>query len=280
MPTATPSAALVRALRRVLRPLVRLMLARGITFPLVAEMLKGVFVEVADREFRLEGRLQSDSRISLLTGVHRKDVKRLRLPTGETSRALPDKVSFGAQLISVWTSVEPFCDGNRRPLPLPRLASHGAERSFESLVAHQSTDIRARVVLDEWLRLGMVTLNAQDEVVLESQAFVPGDGGDEQLAYFGHNVHDHLAAAVHNVTGAGAPFFERSVHYDRLSGQSVERIAGRLKEDGMALLLDFNALAMQCEQDDAARPDNDRRMTIGLYFFSESGAHSGEPGDD
>ena len=49
----TPTPALVRAIRRTLRPLVRLMLASGVTYPLVAELLKGIFVELADREFRL-----------------------------------------------------------------------------------------------------------------------------------------------------------------------------------------------------------------------------------
>ena len=53
--STTPSTALVRAIRRTLRPLVRLMLASGVTYPLVSELLKGVFVEVADREFRLGG---------------------------------------------------------------------------------------------------------------------------------------------------------------------------------------------------------------------------------
>ena len=73
-----PSPALVRALRQVLRPLVRLMLAQGITYPYLLELLKGLFVEVADKEFRLDARPPTDSRISLVSGVHRKDVSRLR----------------------------------------------------------------------------------------------------------------------------------------------------------------------------------------------------------
>ncbi len=280
MPPAGPSSALVQALRRVMRPLVRLMLSQGITFPFVAELLKGVFVEVAEGEFRLEGRVQSDSRISLLTGVHRKDVKRLRQEEGDAALGLPAKVSFGAQLISVWTSVAPFCDEAGVPLPLPRLVSQGGAQSFESLVAHQSTDIRARVVLDEWLRLGLVKINDDDEVVLQSQAFVPADGGDEQLAYFGLNLHDHLAAGVHNVTRAGAPFFERSVHYDSLSPKSIERISRQLKDDGMSFLRAYNALAMACEKEDVERSDNDQRMTVGLYFYSESRRAGQEAGRD
>jgi hypothetical protein len=247
------------------------MLARGVTYPYLAELLKGLFVDVAEHDFRLDGRPQSDSRISLLSGVHRKDVKRLREHLEENFDHLPEKVSFGAQLISLWTTVEPFCSAVGKPRPLARLVSQGGERSFDALVARQSTDIRARVVLDEWMRLGLVELNDKDEVVLRTEAYVPAHGGDEQLAYFGHNIHDHMAAAVHNVTGGNPPFFERSVHYDALSAESVERLASRVKVDGMEMLLAFNALAMECEQADAERINADQRMTIGLYFYSEAG---------
>lgn len=280
MPTASPSAALVNALRRILRPLVRLMLSNGITFPYLAELLKSVFVDVAEHEFRLSGRLQSDSRISLLTGVHRKDVKRLRQEREHNAAPLPEKVSFGAQLISLWTSLAPYCDDKGRPLPLPRLISQGGAQSFEALVAQQSTDIRARVVLDEWLRLGLVAVDAEDQIVLQTQAYVPVDGGEEQLAYFGHNLHDHLAAAVHNVSGGMPPYFERSVHYDALSPESIDRLATMVKTDGMSLLLAFNTLAMECEKRDAQAGETSQRMTIGLYFYNETRQGPIEDGRD
>lgn len=78
----------------------RPMLARGMTFPFVAELLKGLFVEVAEREFALEVKTQTASRLSLFSGVHRKDVQRLRrgaaLPDAEP---MPAAVSLGAQLV-------------------------------------------------------------------------------------------------------------------------------------------------------------------------------------
>ena len=87
--TAKPAAAVQQALTRVLRPLVKLMLAQGITYPAVSEVLKELFVEVADRDFRIAGKAQTDSRVSLLSGVHRKDVKRLRENPPATGRDAP-----------------------------------------------------------------------------------------------------------------------------------------------------------------------------------------------
>ena len=65
-------------MRRLLRPLVRLLIERSIPLPFVTELLRGLYVEVAVKEFPVEGKRQTDSRVNLLTGVHRKDVKRLR----------------------------------------------------------------------------------------------------------------------------------------------------------------------------------------------------------
>ena len=61
-PTTAPSPVFVVALRRVLRPLVRLMLARGVTYPYLSDLLKALFVEVADKDFRIAAKPLSATR--------------------------------------------------------------------------------------------------------------------------------------------------------------------------------------------------------------------------
>ncbi|MFW0754197.1 DUF6502 family protein [Pseudomonas sp. H11T01] len=269
MQSPTLPASLLKALRHVMRPLVRLMLRKGVTYSVFADLLKEVFVDVADREFRLDDKAPSDSRINLLTGVHRKDVRRLRKTSDTTFTALPENVTFGAQLVNTWTNSMPFCKRSGQPLPLPRLASVGGDCSFDALVAKISTDIRARVVLDEWLRLGIVRLDEQDRVHLEVQAFVPQKGFDEKAAYLGHNLHDHACAAVHNLSGEGPAFFERSVHYDALVPASVDELREAVANEGMQALLGFNRLATELESRDLPGLEPRQRITIGLYFYTE-----------
>lgn len=247
-PVLPPS--MLSALRRVMRPLVRLMLRKGVTYTMFTDLLKEVFVDVAHREFRLNDTAPTDSRISLLTGVHRKDVRRLRNEGDTAIAALPDNITLGAQLVNVWTNTPPFCSAPGQARALARLASVGGDCSFDALVAKVSTDIRGRVVLDEWLRLGVVRLDEQDCVHLEAHAFVPQKGFDEKAAYFGHNLHDHACAAVHNLSGEGPPFFERSVHYDALSPASVEHLRDVVAKDGMQTLLAFSRLAAALESAD------------------------------
>ncbi|WP_353741006.1 DUF6502 family protein [Pseudomonas fluorescens] len=269
MQSSTLPTSLLKALRHVMQPLVRLMLRKGVTYLVFADLLKEVFVEVADREFRLGEKAPTDSRISLLTGVHRKDVRRLRNTSDPAASTLPENITFGAQLVNAWAKA-PFCNDAGQPLPLPRLASVGGDRSFDALVAQVSTDIRARVVLDEWLRLGVVRLDEQERVHLEAQAFVPQKGFDEKTAYLGHNLHDHACAAVHNLSSEAPAFFERSVHYDALAPMSVEALREAVASEGMQALLSFNRLAAELEFRDLPSLEPRQRITVGLYFYTEA----------
>lgn len=279
--STAPPPSLVRALRRVLRPLVRLMLARGATYPWVSELLKVLFVEVAEEDFRIGAKPPTDSRVSLVSGVHRKEVNRLRREKISHGESAPSVVSLGAQLVAVWLASSRYLDESGRPRPLTRFASDGGELSFEALVAGVNSDIRPRVVLDEWLRLGVVHFDSEQRVCLNVDAFVPAEGFDEKAFYFGHNLHDHISAAAHNLSGAPKPFLERSVHYDALSADSVAALAAQSEKAGMSALLAINKSAMALEQADADKPSPRRRMTFGIYFYSEAAEPDGgaQPAD-
>src|SRR5690606_3448035 len=126
---------LVNALRKILRPLVRLMLHFQVSYPYLITLLKSIYVEVADQEFGVDDKRQSDSRITLLTGVHRKDVKRLRAEQSIASYA-PRTISIGAQLIAYWLGMEDFRDKDGKPkaLPLRNAGTGTSEHTFDDLV--------------------------------------------------------------------------------------------------------------------------------------------------
>jgi len=190
----------MRALRQLLRPLVRMLLAQRVTFPVLAKLLKSVYVEVAEQDFVLEGKAQTVSRLSLLTDIHRKDVKRLREEPFEPD-VTPSSVSLGAQLVARWTGMPPYLNAEGHPVALARLESDSAGPSFEGLVSSVSRDIRSRAVLDEWLRIGVVELDGDDRVRLRREAFVPDDDYDEKAHCFGLSLHDHIVTAVRNLSG-------------------------------------------------------------------------------
>ena len=222
------AASLHAPLARLLRPLVRLCIRRGMTFPALAQLLRELFVNVAEHDFALEGKEQTDSRVSLLTGIHRKEVARLRgagAPVNET----PATLSLTSAIIARWLAAPEFTDAKGDPLPLPRTAN-GDAPSFESLVSSITKDVRPRAVLDEWLDRKLVTINDDENIVLVDTAFVPRGDDERKWHYLGRNLHDHIAAAAENVSGPAPRFLERAVHYDGLSAKLAKRLEGRSRE--------------------------------------------------
>jgi hypothetical protein len=245
----------------------------------VSAVLRSLYVDVAVEEFPAGVKRQTDSRITLLTGVHRKDVKRLRTEVHRTVVA-PRAASLGSQLVARWMALPEYLDADGAPRPLPRLPQAGEPSSFESLVRSVSTDIRPRAVLDEWLRLGIVRLDAQDRVHLDVQAFIPAQGSDEMAYFFGRNLHDHLAAAVHNMLGEPVPFLDRSVNYTHLTSASVEELIQLAQQRGIEVLQEVNARALQLQGRDGGEPGASHRFNFGVYVYSEPQQPAGDDDPD
>jgi hypothetical protein len=266
-PAPLPPASLLKAARRMLRPLVRLMMRNGVTFPVLADVLRALFVEVASQDMLADPKTRTDSRVSLLTGVHRKEIKRLR-ELGPTDEAEPAVVTTSTQIIARWLGHAAYTDADGRPRPLPRLAQAGGAASFEDLVAGVTTDIRPRAVLDDWISQGLCSLGAEDLVHLNVAAFIPAPGGEEQLFYFARNLHDHVAAAAANVTAKAPPFMDRSLHYDRLTPAAAAQLEAFAREAGMRVLVEANRLAQTLGPSTADEPAN-KRVNFGVYVYTD-----------
>ena len=250
-----------------------MLIQSGVTFPVLADLLRGLYVDVAAREMLTGRREQTDSRISLLTGVHRKEIRRQR-EAGEAQDE-PPIVTRTSEIIARWLGDPTYNDAAASPLPLNRT---GPPPSFEALVESVTRDVRARAVLDDLLAQGIVTLSDAGAVLLNAQAFLPREGQDAQLFYFARNLHDHIAAAAANIAAPGpAPFLDRSVNYDRLSPAAAAQLLAMGRDAAQTLLLNVNRAALGiADADDAdaerareSSPAPTRRVNLGIYLYAE-----------
>ena len=276
-PAGPASDVLLRALGRLLRPLVRLLIRNGLTYPVIADLLRDLYLDVAVRDILTDDRSRTDSRISLMTGVHRKEIRRQRAAVARPDPT-PEVVTLSSQMIARWLGAAPWAGAGGMPRPLPRSAPPG-EASFDGLVEAVTKDLRARAVLDEWLSQDLVKLDAQDRVVLNVDAFVPRPGRDEQMFYFGRNLADHVAAASANVSAVGkAPFLDRSVHYDALPVAAAEQLEAMGREAAVRMLLDINRRAMAIAEALDPPTGPTRRVNLGVYLYSEDEPPASAPG--
>ena len=276
-----PPARLVDAVRRIMRPLVRLLISYQLTYPLLIRILKSVYVEVAEAEFSVDAAPLSDSRINLLTGIHRKEIKNLRDRPAASGQPAAT-ASLGAQLVAEWLGSERFAGADGEPRALPLKTSDPAAPGFDTLVAEVCRqDIRPRVILDEWIQLGVASLD-DDHVVLNSGAFTPEHGFDEKIFFFGKNLRDHIAAGADNLRGRESPHFDRSVYYDRLGSGSIKELEDLASELGMQALTKLNRRALALQKADAARGARSTRnepryrINFGIFNYTTSRQSGGE----
>lgn len=258
------SGAFVRVLRGLLRPLVRTMIARGLTAPVVYSLLKRVYVEVAETHFALDDKPLTDSRIAMLTGVHRKDIRTIRSETDDGAGEARRKSALLATVIGQWMTNPGFLDPDGAPRPLSR-----TEDGFDALVRTVSKDVRPRTVLDELTRAGLVSETPDGLLALRAEAVVGTGSTADREAFFAANVGDHLAAASENLLAEEPPFFERAVFYNQLTPESVDEIEAAARTQAQALLeqLSAQSSALRRTQDADGAPR--QRYRMGVYFYRE-----------
>ena len=117
------------AIVRMLRVVVRHLIAQGVTHPAVTQMLKEIYLEVAETEFALAFKRQTDSRLALMTGLNRKEISRLRRGRKPLKAAVAVEDNLVTHVIGRWMAGPPYAatDGTPRRLPYDTDRAHVSE---------------------------------------------------------------------------------------------------------------------------------------------------------
>jgi hypothetical protein len=262
--------ALESALYRIFTAVARVTLKRGLPYDAVAEVAKRAFIDVAYREFTIPGRKQSASRVSVLTGIHRKEIARVLAAPDPDDRETSTRVTCAAAVVAGWRRDRAFADRRGSPAVLP---FDGATVSFTELVRlYGRGDTPARAVLDELLRVGTVERRADGRIELTVPAYLPEKTSPEALSILGTDVSDLIAVIDHNLGSApGEGFFQRKVSYDNLPAEAVAEIRARVEDEGQALLerLDEAMSLLDRDSNPKASGSGRKRAMLGIYYFEE-----------
>lgn len=274
---AAPAA--IDALLAILRPLARVAVDHGIQFNQLEELVKRSMVEAAMEAVRAEtgDAPPPISRLSVISGIHRKEVKRL-VEAPDLSEVRSEQTP-ATEVYATWVSEPTWLDADGQPRALPRRPQDDGAASFESLARSVTTDVHPRTLLDEMLRLGLVRLDAATDTVSLSDGMVPSGEVDALLRFAGASVSDHLAAvrdnllAGHRVAAgdptARPPFVEQSVFADELSADSVALAGVRARALWQRTMKTLIPELQKLEAADReAGRDTGHRVRIGLYCYA------------
>lgn len=265
------SSILKSSLQAILRPLIRYLIGQGYTYGMLSELLKVIYVQETIGHYQAAGgRGFTDSRLSLMTGIHRKEVKRLKeaFNKQDTPATLRTDVSIAARLVALWASSPDFCTDDGSPRELPMRAKDGIH--FEALVKMARADMRPRAILDELERTGAVTINPQNGLLhLNRSAYVP-DLPQDKLAFLGMNVADHLQCALDNLLPE-SPRLERAMYFNELPAEVIQAIRPQLEQMGSELLTRAYHTVSAAKAAHKHEPQSQKRyrLRLGVYYFDE-----------
>lgn len=259
---------------RILTPLAQLSVASGVRLAQLEEVLKRALIEAGRTELQRADIRINMSRLSVSTGVHRKDVKRLTEEKKKPQKNTIGSRSAASALYTYWSS-SPLYKEDGAPMRLPYRAP-GKALCFESLARQFTTDAHPRTLLEEMQRLGLLSVNEQTEVVtLIERGFVPDKNGDELFELLAANVGDHFGTAVSNVLGIGSPRLEQSVFDEGLSEHAATVLDQRCRQLWHDLMRDLVPLMEElAEQDRQLGRLANQRVRVGMYAHRETVAES------
>ncbi len=271
-PAATPAedAALQQALARLLEPLARLAVARGVPYAVVDESLRSAFVTAAHSAHPGLPEHRRASRVSAATGLHRREVTRLLEAAAQPTGAAPPR-SPAAMVFAHWRADKHYRTRSGAPRSLPRT---GPAPSFESLAQEVTRDVHPRALLEELLRLRLATLDTErDTVALAKADFVPRGDAQRMVQWLGANVGDHLAGAVANVLSKEPSHPDQAVAAEGLSAASVAQVRPVLHAHWQRLTAELVPLLERLiEQDSGIDPGQSYRVRFGVYGFDTAPA--------
>jgi hypothetical protein len=266
----TERQALSAALVRMLRPLARLLLRKGISYKTLSNIMKWVFVDVAMKEFGASRRKHSISHVSVITGLTRKEVSRLTHTPKPQDQESAEKYNRAARVIAGWRRDREFRDSRGA---VAALEFKGDGASFSELVKRYSGDMPARALLDELLRIGTVRILNNGRIKLVERSYVPANDQNVKLHILGVDV-GHLIDTIDRnlqVEKAGDPkaCFQRKVKYDNIPDSALPQIRLIISEASQHLIEKLDAWMATKDRDcNTDVEGGGRNFTgLGIYYF-------------
>jgi hypothetical protein len=257
------------AIERLLRPLVRILLAHDVAFDSFMEITKRAYVNVAMHEFAVPGKRGSISQVSTLTGLTRKEVQRVLQAGSALEIDTGERFDRAARVIAGWVRDQDFADADGQPRPL---APEDNSTGFGELVRRYSGDMPMRAMYDELLRVGAVTLLPNGQLRLLDRAYVPRASAADKLGILGTDVADLIRTVDHNFErGMSEPRFQRKVVYDNLPSEAAARFRAMSAVNAQQLLerLDEWLAAHDRDITPGIAGSGRVRAGIGIYYFQE-----------
>ncbi|MFT7651334.1 MAG: hypothetical protein ACI9ON_000885 [Limisphaerales bacterium] len=264
----------IKAARRILRPLVRLMIRNGFTATAFQELARKEFVDVAFTDFGIADKQATTSRVAVITGLSRKEVARLKVlaPMDESDQIWRNRA---ASVLSSWLVDEKFLDKKGDPLDLP---FDGDVPNFSELVKAHSGDIPPRTIADELIRTGALE-QVEGRLRMTQRGYVPSEDADALMDILGADTAELIETIDHNIQTDDERLLQAKVLAENLPAEHLQEFIRYSKQIARNTLQDLTHWLVQRDQGtDYSGQEARYEVGLGLYHIVRMKQQNSEQG--
>jgi hypothetical protein len=253
------------ALGRLLEPIVLLLLKSGITWREFADLAKVKFVQVATKEFGIRGRPTNASRVAILTGIDRRDVRKLRAATKEQPVFAAGFMSKPTQVLDGWFHDPDFRVASGEPRDLQ--VSEGDD-SFAALVRRYVPGIPHVAMIKELRAVGAIEELPDGRLRALKRNYIPRELTDNQIRLWGSVLEDVGTTLEHNLMRKvpERPRFERRALSLTVERRALPEFEAFLVAEGQAFLERIDDW-LAAHQADNSREDTPAPLRLGVGVY-------------
>ncbi len=258
---------LFAAILAVMRPVAAILLRFGVGYREFSDICKTAFVEAASDEFGIRGRQTNASRVAAMTGLTRKEVRRIRSLKLLTTLPSAAGHSVPAEVLHVWYSDSRFSSATGAPKPL---TFDAGPTSFSTLVNSCVGDISPGAIRTELKRVGAVVEDAEGLLVVQRRYYVPVEAGDRLLQGLLFGLRPVAMTVAHNtrLIPAGERRFQRVVQNRSIPAsrryEVEQRLRTRMGEFSEELDDYFSEIVSETASVDVVT------LGVGLYYYEDA----------
>jgi hypothetical protein len=249
------------AVLKILKSLAKVLIRMGVSYQDFSEWSKIAFVEAALASESIKRKKQSNTAIAIITGLHRKDVKRLMEKPLQSDNSEVSQTNRFLRVANGWLQDADFSK-NGKAMILP----FEGEKSFSELNKRYSGDMKPKAMLLELIENGMVSVDANKNVILISNEFIPkGDIGKVEILGFDSSALIETINRNMDLT-LDESLFQKKVYYDNLPLDILPEFKRLVNEKSMSILIELDQFL---KKHDNNRLSQDKKCGagVGIFYF-------------
>ena len=246
-------------LRKILTAIIRTLLRNGMSYGEFDQIARKCFVDVAFRYFAPEKKKQTVSNVAILTGLNRKEVKKLHEIDSDLSAADGRQYNRVVRVIGGWINDPRFLrkDGN------PRDLDYEGKDSFSELVKQYSGDMPVAAMQKVLTGSANIGFTNDSKVRLLSHAYLPADDPVEKLTILGTDASQLIETIDFNLTAPEEDLrFQRKASNPQVSAESIPEIKQFLQRKGQAFLEEVDLYLTQHE----SSKDPNVELSVSVFY--------------